>query len=283
MLLNDTLLNNTLLISINPKELVMNSTYSLSSGNVGMLISMPHNGQQIPKNIASTMTTNSQNVADTDWYIDKLYDFATTMGIYTLSPKYSRYVIDLNRNPSGEALYVGADNTELCPTTAFDLSPLYLENQTPTPQEIANRIEHYWQPYHHALTKTLLQLKQQYKKVVLLDAHSILSQVPRFFEGKLPDFNFGSADGASCDKLLLENVQKLDFSPYTSAYNGRFKGGYITRAYGDPKNNIHAIQLELSQNTYMDEPSNNYNEQKAEQVKEQLKKFVECLVNFSKE
>ena len=248
-----------------------------------MLISMPHNGQQIPQSIAETMTPNAQNVADTDWYIDKLYDFAQAMGIYTLTPKYSRYVIDLNRNVSGEVLYAGADNTELCPTTSFDLSPLYLKNQQPTSQEIANRVEHYWQPYHQALSSTLIQLKQQYKKVVLLDAHSILSQVPRFFEGKLPDFNFGTADGSSCDQFLANSIHNLDFSPYTSVFNGRFKGGYITRSYGDPKNNVHAIQLELSQHTYMDEPSNHYNEKKAEQVKEQLKHIVQCLVNFTKQ
>ena len=178
--------------------------------------------------------------------------------------------------------YSGADNTELCPTTAFDLSPLYPENQQPSPDEIAMRIKHYWHPYHQALSDTLKQLKQKHNKVVLLDAHSILSQVPRFFEGKLPDFNFGTADGASCDASLLKQVKKLNFSPYTSIGNGRFKGGYITRAYGDPKNNIHAIQLELSQRTYMDEPSNHFNEQKAEQVKKHLKNFVECLVNFAK-
>lgn len=260
----------------------MNSTYSLTSGSIGVLISMPHNGQLIPQSIIDTMTASGHNVADTDWYMDKLYNFAATMGIYTLTPKYSRYVIDLNRNPNGEALYSGADNTELCPTTAFDLSPLYLENQTPNSTEIKARIESYWQPYHHALSNTLLTLKQKYNKVVLLDAHSILSEVPRFFEGKLPDFNFGTADGLSCDKALLESVQNLDLSPYSKICNGRFKGGYITRAYGDPANNIHAIQLELSQCTYMDEPSNHYNEQKAEQVIKQLKKFVECLADFSK-
>ena len=259
----------------------MNSTYSLSTGNIPILISMPHNGQQIPQNIIDAMTASAQKVADTDWYINKLYDFATAMGIYTIVPKYSRYVIDLNRNPHGKALYAGADNTELCPTTAFDLSPLYLENQQPTPQEITYRVEHYWQPYHQALTDTLARLKQQYGRVILLDAHSILSQVPRFFEGQLPDFNFGTADGVSCDKALLTSIQQLDLSPYSSICNGRFKGGYITRAYGDPSNNIHAIQLELSQHTYMDEPSDNYNEQKAEQVKKQLKKFVQCLVDFS--
>ncbi|MBL4941560.1 MAG: N-formylglutamate deformylase [Colwellia sp.] len=261
----------------------MTSPYSLSTGNIGMLISMPHNGQQIPQHIADTMTASGHSVADTDWYMDKLYDFAAAMGIYTLTPKYSRYVIDLNRNSSGEILYAGADNTELCPTTAFNSSALYIENQQPTPQEITDRIECYWQPYHQALADTLTQLKQKYNKVVLLDAHSILSQVPRFFTGKLPDFNFGTADGASCDELLLKNIQQLDLSPYTTTCNGRFKGGYITRNYGDPSNNIHAIQLELSQHTYMDEPSNHYNADKAREVKKQLKNFVQCLVDFSKQ
>ncbi len=260
---------------------MMNSNYHLTTGNVGVLISMPHNGQLIPPDIASTMTDCALKVADTDWYMDKLYDFAKAMGTYTLTPKCSRYVIDLNRNSTGESLYAGADNTELCPTTTFDLSPLYPAGQQPSKQEIQRRIEQYWQPYHQAIADTLMQLKQQYQQVVLLDAHSILSQVPRFFSGTLPDFNFGSADGASCDQQLLKNIEKINLAPYTSVFNGRFKGGYITRAYGDPSNNIHAIQLELSQRTYMDEPSNHYNEQKAAKVKIQLESFVQCLVDFA--
>lgn len=261
----------------------MNSTYSLSLGNVGVLISMPHNGQKIPKHIAKTMTAKGLSVDDTDWYIDKLYDFAKSLGVYILQPHYSRYVIDLNRSPNGDILYVGADNTELCPTTAFDSSPLYVENQQPSQKEINDRILQYWQPYHQALSQTLIQLKQKYNKVVLLDAHSIRSQVPRFFEGKLPDFNFGTANGTSCDEQLLAKVSQLDLSPYSSIANGRFKGGYITRAYGDPKGNIHAIQLELSQSTYMNEPSKQFNEQEAKQVKQHLKAFVDCLIHFSQQ
>ncbi|MCI2282117.1 N-formylglutamate deformylase [Colwellia sp. MSW7] len=259
----------------------MNTTYSLSPGNTGMLISMPHNGENIPKHIAKTMTNNALKVADTDWYIDKLYDFAKTMGIYTISPKYSRYVIDLNRDPSGEALYVGQNNTELCPTTSFNSLPLYLNNNTPTAREITDRIEQYWYPYHSALKNTLMALKQKYGKVILLDAHSILSNVPRFFEGKLPDFNFGTADGLSCDEAMVESIKNLNFEPFSCVYNERFKGGYITRAYGDPKNGIHAIQLELSQDTYLNETNSHYDEIKAEQVKKHLKMVVKCLVNYS--
>ena len=259
----------------------MNSSYTLTTGNIGVLISMPHNGQLIPENIADTMTSTAMDVPDTDWYMDKLYDFASAMGAYIISPKYSRYVIDLNRDSNGKALYANANNTELCPTSAFDLSPLYLKDKQPTEQEISDRIINYWQPYHQELASTLALLKQKYNKVVLLDAHSILSTVPRFFEGKLPDFNFGSGNGISCDEKLMQSIEQLDLSPYTSISNGRFKGGFITRAYGNPELNIHAIQLELSQYTYMDEPSDQYNKQKAAQVKLKLKAIVQCLIDFA--
>ncbi|WP_343814408.1 N-formylglutamate deformylase [Colwellia asteriadis] len=260
----------------------MNSSYTIDKGSIGMLISMPHNGQAIASEIANTMTETAKQVPDTDWYMDKLYDFALELGISIIKPKYSRYVIDLNRDISGVNLYPGANSTELCPTTAFDNSPLYLPQQTPSEAEISRRIEQYWQPYHQAIATTLAEMKQEFGKVVLLDAHSILSHVPRFFEGQLPDFNFGNADGKSCSDDLIEKIQQLDLSPYTSVVNGRFKGGYITRAYGDPANNIHAIQLELSQHTYMDEPSDHYNEEKATQVKLKLASFVKCLANFAK-
>lgn len=259
----------------------MNASYQLSTGEVGVLISMPHNGQCIPQYIAQTMTDCAKEVADTDWYLDSLYDFAQSLKVYTLVPKYSRYVIDLNRNPNGESLYIGENNTELCPTSSFNLDDIYLKNQKPSSQEVQKRVHEYWRPYHQVLANTLGQLKQQYGKVVLLDAHSILSQVPRFFSGTLTDFNFGSADGISCDENLLEAIKQINLAPYSCIFDGRFKGGYITRAYGKPSENIHAIQLELSQRTYMDEANRHYNEQKATQVKSQLKKIVQTLIDFS--
>jgi N-formylglutamate deformylase len=261
----------------------MSSSYTLSKGNIGMLISMPHNGEAIASEIANTMTDTAIKVPDTDWYMDKLYDFAGELGISVIKPKYSRYVIDLNRDITGINLYPGANSTELCPTTAFDNSPLYISGKTPDEKEISRRIDCYWHPYHQALKNTIEEMKAEFGKVVLLDAHSILSHVPRFFDGQLPDFNFGNADGASCSDELINKVNQLDVSPYSSVVNGRFKGGYITRAYGQPDNNIHAIQLELSQHTYMDEPSNRYNEANAEKVKEKLADFVTCLANFAKQ
>lgn len=256
-------------------------SYTLSKGKIPLLISMPHNGQSIPDEIKSTMTDTAKHVSDTDWYMDRLYDFADGLGIYVINPKYSRFVIDLNRDPNGVNLYPGQNTTELCPTSAFDLSPLYLDGLQPNKMEIQRRVELYWRPYHQALADTLAEIKQEFGKAVLLEAHSILSHVPRFFEGQLPDFNFGTSNGASCDKALIDKVEKLDFSPYSNITNGRFKGGFITRHFGQPEKNIHALQLELSQSTYMNEPTNEYNLNKANEVKIKLKALTECLAQFA--
>jgi N-formylglutamate deformylase len=256
-------------------------SYQLIKGRVPLLISMPHNGQEIPDDIANKMSAEAQAVPDTDWYKDKLYDFAVELGAYILIPKYNRYVIDLNRDPKGIDLYPGANSTELCPTTAFDLSPLYLDEYTPDEQEINRRIELYWQPYHQAIKNTLTEIKQQFGCAVLLEAHSILSHVPRFFDGRLPDFNFGNADGKSCSENMLNQVKSLDYSPYSMISNGRFKGGFITREYGEPNNNIHSLQLELSQITYMNEATHQYNETLALAVKPKLEALVKCLIDFA--
>jgi N-formylglutamate deformylase len=261
----------------------MSDTYTLVKGRIPLLISMPHNGEALPEYIADKMTEQGKSVADTDWHKDKLYAFAKALGAYIIMPKYSRYVIDLNRDPKGIDLYPGANSTELCPTTSFDLTPLYLEGKNPDEDEINHRVNTYWQPYHQTLKATLADMEAEFGKAVLLEAHSILSKVPRFFEGQLPDFNFGTADGASCSPALLVDLQKLDYSPYSMIANGRFKGGFITREYGQPAKNIHAVQLELSQRTYMQEPKSEYNEVLATEVIPKLKQLVQTLIHFSQQ
>ena len=253
----------------------------VTTGSVPLLISMPHNGEMIAEEIKHTMTEKGLNVPDTDWCIDVLYDFAQEMGVYTIEPSYNRIVIDLNRDPKGVNLYPGAQSTELCPTSCFDFSAIYLEGKQPDEAEVARRIETYWQPYHDQLASTLEQMRDQYGVALLLDAHSIRSQVARFFEGQLPDFNFGTADGASCSGALQDHLAKFDCQPYSQVINGRFKGGYITRAYGQPADNVHAVQLELSQRTYMNSEESQFDSENAEQVKKVLRQFVQHLLNFA--
>ncbi len=259
----------------------MSESYRLIKGRVPLLISMPHNGEKIPADIAKIMTDKGLEVTDTDWYMDRLYAFAEKLGAFILIPEYSRYVIDLNRDPDGVDLYPGANSTELCPTTGFDLSPLYKTDSAPDSEQISQRVTDYWQPYHQVLASTLQTLKQQFGQAVLLEAHSIRSEVPRFFTGQLPDFNFGNSDGKSCSAALVEAITAIDYAPYSMVCNGRFKGGYITRAYGQPKDNIHAIQLELSQRTYMHEQAMSYHEEFAQQVQPKLQALVEVLIDFA--
>ena len=237
-----------------PKNTAFRPPFLLTQGQLPLLISIPHLGTHIPQALAAQMTPEAARKVDTDWHLDRLYDFAVAMGASVIQAHYSRYVIDLNRPPTGESLYPGQTTTGLCPTETFRGEPLYLAGCEPDAAEIARRREAYWQPYHDALGAELKRLRSVHGQVLLWDGHSIASVLPRLFEGKLPDLNFGTAGGASCDAQVLQAaLQCLNVEPFTQVVNGRFKGGYITRHYGQPCQGTHAIQLELCQSLYMNE------------------------------
>ena len=229
--------------------------FTLHRGSLPMLISIPHLGTRIPADIAATMTPVALRTDDCDWHLDRLYAFAKRMGASILAPAYARYVIDLNRPPDGANLYPGQDTTGLLPVDTFDKEPLYREGYLPDDAEVARRRAAYWTPYHDALASEIAALKATHGKVLLWEAHSIRSCVPRFFEGRLPDFNFGTSNGASAVAGLAEELAAVveRHGGYSAVANGRFKGGYITRHYGEPSQGVHAVQLELSQITYMQE------------------------------
>ncbi len=229
--------------------------YRLHQGDAPLIVSMPHVGTHLPAPISDTMTPIARHVVDTDWHVDKLYDMAAAMGATTIAATHARYVVDLNRAPDNRPLYAGADNTELVPLTTFDHEPIYLPGQEPHPEEIRRRVDTYWTPYHDRLASEIARLRERHDKIVLWEGHSIRSHVARFFEGQLPDFNLGTGGGTSCDAGLAERIETeaAANNAFTSVMNGRFKGGYITRQYGQPAKGVHAIQLELSQITYMEE------------------------------
>jgi N-formylglutamate deformylase len=237
----------------------MNSpVFTLHQGELPLLISIPHLGTTLPAHIAAAFTPEASQFSDTDWHLDRLYEFAKGLGASVLGATVSRYAIDLNRPPSGESLYPGQTTTGLCPTETFRGEPLYPAGYVLEGAEIEQRKRLYWQPYHSALQAELARLRQKHPHVLLWEAHSIASVLPRLFEGKLPDFNFGTHSGASCDpSIIAAALQPLNHDnatlPFTHVLNGRFKGGYITRHYGNPQQGIHAIQLEMCQSLYMDE------------------------------
>lgn len=231
-----------------------NPVFSFHQGTLPLLISIPHLGTAIPAEIGEQLTAVATAVADTDWHLDRLYDFAQASGASVLGAKVSRYVIDLNRPSSGESLYPGQTTTGLCPTETFRGEPLYRNGTGPSEEDRAQRLDRYWRPYHDKLKEELARLVNIHGQVLLWEAHSIASVLPRLFEGKLPDLNLGTYSGASCDPRIMAAVTAaLQGQPYTWVHDGRFKGGFITREFGHPAIGVHAIQLEMAQSTYMTE------------------------------
>ena len=225
--------------------------FRFRAGRTPLLVSMPHTGTDIPEAQLERMTEAARRLPDTDWHLERLYDFLDGLGASGLIATHSRYVVDLNRPPDNANLYPGQDTTAVVPVDTFHREPLYA-SANPTEEEIRSSIQTYWQPYHAKLAEELARLRTKHGYALLWDAHSIFSVLPRFFPGKLADLNIGTADGRSCapgiGEALLGGV-----TGYTAVLNGRFKGDYITRRYGDPANGVHAVQLELSEATYMEE------------------------------
>jgi N-formylglutamate deformylase len=257
--------------------------YQFKAGSIPLLVSMPHVGTDIPDEVLAMMTPAAMDKQDTDWHLVRLYDFLGEMGASVLSARWSRYAIDLNRPPENTNLYPGQDTTGLCPVDTFHREPLYLEGRAPDEAEVQRRLQAYWKPYHDQLRAELDRLLALHGRVVLWDAHSIASHVPRFFEGKLPDLNFGTADGKSCDIGLSSAIvsRALAQERYSIAVNGRFKGGHITRFYGEPAKGVHAIQLEMCQSTYMDEDAPyGYRADLAAQVQKPLRDMMQAAADW---
>ncbi|WP_192363585.1 N-formylglutamate deformylase [Mesorhizobium mediterraneum] len=230
------------------------SWLTLTRGTAPLLVSIPHTGIDLA-GLENRLMSPWLGRRDADWWIDKLYDFAEDLGATVVHTAISRTVIDVNRDPSGASLYPGQATTGLSPTETFDGDPLYRAGQEPDASEIDERREKYFVPYHAALQAEIDRLRALHQKIVVYDCHSIRSVLPRLFEGTLPVFNLGTNDGKSADPALQAMVDEiLAGTGETYVVNGRFKGGWITRNFGQPQNGVHALQMELSNRGYMREP-----------------------------
>lgn len=255
------------------------SLIEIVRGDGPLVLGLPHTGTDIPAEYRARLNETGRAIADTDWHIDRLYaglvPDATTVRITV-----HRYVIDVNRDPSGESLYPGQNTTGLCPLTDFDGLPIHLDGQAPDADEVERRRDRYHAPYHAALAAELDRVKAIHGFAVLYDCHSIRSNIPFLFEGTLPDFNIGTKSGASCDPAIARAIlAQCEAAPgYTAILNGRFKGGWTTRHYGRPAEGVHAVQMELAQSTYMQEaPPWDFDEERAARLRPHLKSILETL------
>lgn len=230
------------------------SWLSITRGDAPLVVSIPHTGTELA-GLQERLASPWIGRRDTDWHIERLYDFAAGLGATIIRTSISRTVIDVNRDPSGASLYPGQATTGLCPVESFDGHPLYRSGEEPSVEEIAERRSRWFDPYHMAVRTELERLRNKHDRVVLYDCHSIRSVIPRLFDGELPVFNLGANGGASADPALQEAVTDiLAGSGESYVVNGRFKGGWITRHYGRPSDGIHALQMELACRGYLREP-----------------------------
>ncbi|GMU68349.1 MAG: hypothetical protein AMXMBFR37_06820 [Steroidobacteraceae bacterium] len=264
----------------------------IQRGRVPLVLSIPHSGVEIPDDCASGLRSAWLARLDTDWYLPQVYAFAKDLNATIIWTEMSRTVVDPNRDPAGISLYPGMATTALCPIQTFDGEPLYQSGCEPGPDEIERRRLTFHSPYHRAIGEELARLRQQHPHVVIYDAHSIRSRVPRLFEGELPNLNIGTNSGRSCDielsRQLAANAEK---SSFTHVVDGRFKGGYITRHWGRPDDGIHAVQMEIACRSYLDEngspptPENwppGYSPRRAETLQTLLRKMLETCIGFAR-
>ncbi len=256
-------------------------SFTLHCGSSPLLVSMPHVGTEIAPDLQPAYVSRALAVEDTDWHLAQLYDFLPALGASVLTPRYSRYVIDLNRPPDDTPMYPGAANTELCPTRFFTGDALYRAGCEPPERERQRRRAVYWQPYHTSLASELQRIKAIHGYVLLWDAHSIRSQIAWLFDGTLPGLNIGTADGASAHPELAQAIDQLCSRSGTVSHviNGRFKGGYITRHYGAPARQVHVVQMEMCQYLYMREAAPfDFDASKAAAIRPLLQTLIESAL-----
>jgi len=259
----------------------VNDLLNLRTANSPLLISMPHCGTRIPDDLLPQLSEAAKALPDTDWHIPQLYDFAEDLGATILRANYSRYVVDLNRPPDNQPLYLGQAGTSLCPETLFDGTALYRPGYILDKTDIEQRRLQFWNPYHKMLQAQIQRIQAMFGYVLLYDAHSIASRVPRLFTGRLADLNYGTARGQSCGQAIGDRLVDylLGQCDYTVACNKRFIGGYITRHYGRPDARVHAVQMELAQCNYMNETADfSYRKDLADQLTTTLHRFLEVFL-----
>ncbi|HEY4211768.1 MAG TPA: N-formylglutamate deformylase [Steroidobacteraceae bacterium] len=269
----------------------------LKRGTAPLVLCVPHAGIELPPPYSSRFLSPWLARKDTDWWVDRLYDFGAELGATVVRTAISRSVIDMNRDPSGRSLYPGQATTELCPTTTFDGEPLYSpadasghNSGAPDDEEIAARRQTFFEPYHRAVADEVARLRSAFGRVVVYDCHSIRSRIPRLFAGTLPHFNVGTHGGVSCAAELASTVDGLcEASGPSRVTNGRFRGGYTTRHYGRPSEGVHAIQMELACRGYMEEPEavsaenwpTGYDEKRAASLRRTLRQVLEACIGFA--
>ncbi len=247
-----------------------------------IILGLPHTGTFVPAEIAADLNENGRALTDTDWHIGRLYD-GLMPDVTTVRANFHRYVIDANRDPAGGSLYPGQNTTTLVPLTDFDGRDIW--RARPSDADIADRLAAFHAPYHAALAAELARVQKRHGVAILYDCHSIRSNIPHLFAGTLPDLNIGTNEGTTCATAIQNEVTRIcaQAAGYSSVLNGRFKGGWTTRHYGQPDTGYHAIQMELAQSTYLTHEAAPwaYDPSKADHIRPHLTEILTTITDLA--
>lgn len=253
---------------------------------VPVILSSPHSGVEFPVELSAHFRPELMaQPDDTDWFVHDLYNFAPALGITMIRAKYSRWVIDLNRDPHSKPLYTdGRIITELVPKTDFFGSEIYLDKAfVPDDAEIERRLENYYRPYYKKIENLLAERIEEFGRVLLWDAHSIRRFVPTIRDEPFPDLILGDNDEKSADKEIIEiALNNLRAGKFGVNHNFPFKGGHITRFFGKPERRVHALQLEMAKTNYMNDDELTFNDERAGEVRKVLRPVFEKLIGYLK-
>ncbi len=251
-----------------------------------VLVEVPHSGLQVPPEVEPEIdATPTAVLRDSDIYVDQLYARAPEQGATLLVSRVSRYVVDLNRGPDEvdsaavprhpRARHIPARGVVWRART--DGTPLL---RAPlTVDQFAQRIERYYDPYHHTLREVATRLHQQHGHVLIVAAHSMPSTGRRVFGGRhlrRADIVPGTRGRSTADGRIIDVIEShFREAGLSVKHDEPYRGGWTTGSYGAPKRGQHAVQIELNRALYVDE---NTSEIKRDEFA-QLQAVLDQLIN----
>lgn len=232
-----------------------------------ILVDVPHAGEWIPDDVLAEMAVEGQVLKrDLDLYVDEIWADAPSFGATLMASRVSRYVLDLNRAPDDVSPLTvsGARKIDkpgyyqdrgVVWRTTTDGTPVMAKAMSP--DAFDRRIATFHTPYYAALQAEAERIIDTFGYCILVDGHSMpsLGRAGHSDPGaRRADVVPGDIDGTSCDPSITWAVERhFKRHGYTVAVNSPYKGGWITRFFGRPRHGVHAIQIELNRDLYMDE------------------------------
>ncbi|HEY1936141.1 MAG TPA: N-formylglutamate amidohydrolase [Acetobacteraceae bacterium] len=235
---------------------------------VPVVFASPHSGRTYPADFLAAARLDPLNLRRSeDSFVDELFAAAVDHGAPLLSATFPRAFCDANREP-----------WELDPAMFADQLPSWVNTTSARVgaglgtlarivasgeaiyrgklafSEAERRVQDFWQPFHATLQALIGGTRAMFGVCLLIDCHSMPSHGSGRPGGKTPDFVLGDAHGTACHPAVTQYVERrLVELGYTVRRNDPYAGGYITRHYGRPREGVHAIQLEIARELYMDE------------------------------